>query len=277
MSGADSKDILVRARSALLDALEALQEQRDAIIVVGAQAVYLRAGSLDVALAEMTKDSDVTIDPRELHNDPLLEAAMRSAGFLPTGNPGAWERPDGVPIDLMVPEQLAGRGSRSAEIPPHDKHATRRALGLEAALVDNSELIIASLDPQDSRTTTAKVAGYAALLVAKLHKVGERIDEPRRLQDKDAHDLYRILRATETSELAQDIARLLANELSQEVAETALEYLKDYFAAGPEAIGSRMAGRAEEGVGEPDAVSASTAFLAQDLLDALAAGPAQEL
>ncbi|GGF49854.1 hypothetical protein GCM10010922_27270 [Microbacterium sorbitolivorans] len=276
MTGAISSDILVRARSALLDVLEALDEQRDAVIVVGAQAVYLRTGSLKVALAETTKDSDVTIDPRELHDDPLLEAAMRRAGFLPTDQPGAWVRPDGIPIDLMIPERLAGKGRRSAEIPPHDKHATRRAVGLEAALVDNSEMFIRSLDPQDSRSSTAKVAGNAALLVAKLHKIGERVDDPERLQDKDAHDLYRILQATETADLAHATARLLADDLSRKVTEVALSYLKDYFASGPDAIGSAMAGRAEQGVGDPDTVSVSTALLAQDLIDALSRGDAQK-
>ncbi|RKQ89412.1 hypothetical protein U746_1745 [Mycolicibacterium mucogenicum 261Sha1.1M5] len=270
MPGEGADDILVRARSALLDVLEALREQRHAIIVVGAQAVYLRTGALDVALAETTKDSDVTIDPYELRSDPLLETAMREAGFLPTENPGAWVRHDGVPIDLMVPEQLAGRGTRSAEIPPHDKHVARRAVGLEAAIVDNSEIVITSLDQQDSRSATAKVAGNAALLVAKLHKICERIGQPHRLQDKDAHDLYRVLRAAETADLARDMRKLLSNELSQEVTEAALSYLKDHFAAGPEKIGSMMAGRAEDGVGDPEAVSASTAFLAQDLIDALA-------
>jgi hypothetical protein len=38
------------------------------------------------------------------------------------------------------------------------------------------------------------------------------------------------------------------------------------FADGPEAVGSVMAGRAEEGVGEPDVVSASVAALAGDVL-----------
>jgi hypothetical protein len=37
-------DLLVKARSALLDALEALNEQRNAVVVVGAQAIYLRSG-----------------------------------------------------------------------------------------------------------------------------------------------------------------------------------------------------------------------------------------
>jgi hypothetical protein len=35
----------------------------------------------------------------------------------------------GIPVDLMVPEALAGSGgTREARIPPHDKHATRRTL-----------------------------------------------------------------------------------------------------------------------------------------------------
>jgi hypothetical protein len=53
------ENILAAARAALLDALEALKEQRHAVAVVGAQAVYLRTGGADVALAEATKDSDL--------------------------------------------------------------------------------------------------------------------------------------------------------------------------------------------------------------------------
>ena len=38
-------NLLVQARSALLDALHALHDHRDALIVIGAQAVYLRSGA----------------------------------------------------------------------------------------------------------------------------------------------------------------------------------------------------------------------------------------
>ncbi|MDN5856283.1 MAG: hypothetical protein L0K86_26260 [Actinomycetia bacterium] len=54
----------------------------------------------------------------------------------------------------------------------------------------------------DGRAYTANVAGPAALLVAKLHKLGERQATPGRLIDKDAHDLYRLLVATPTENLA---------------------------------------------------------------------------
>jgi hypothetical protein len=64
-------DLLARSRSALLDALQALDAYRDAVIVVGAQAIYLRTAGARVALAEATKDSNLVVDPRCLHDDPL--------------------------------------------------------------------------------------------------------------------------------------------------------------------------------------------------------------
>jgi hypothetical protein len=41
------------------------------------------------------------------------------------------------------------------------------------------------------------------------------------------------------------------------------------FADGPEALGPIMAGRAEQGIGDPSVVSASAAELAADLVAAL--------
>lgn len=270
-TGDSSADLLVRARSVLLDALDALQDHSEAVIVIGAQAVYLRTGGIDVALAEATKDSDVAVDPRLLADAPLIEAAMGSAGFLPdtNGQPGAWVSTDGIPVDLMAPEALAGPGRRGARIPPHDARATRRAKGLEAALVDFSEMEVSALDPDDHRVWRVKAAGPAALLVAKLHKLGERIDVPHRLNDKDAHDTYRILRAIDTEELRTGFALLLADELSESVTRDALRFLDDFFAPGPAALGSMMAGRAEEGVGDPEQVSTATSILARDLVDVL--------
>lgn len=266
-------NLLVEARSALLDALEALSEHRESVIVVGAQAVYLHTGSADVALAEATKDSDLALDPRSLGISPLVEEAMTVAGFYadPSSNqPGAWMNPQGVPVDLMVPEDFAGIGGRrAARLPPHGKSAMRRARGLEAALVDNSVIEIAALSDGDQRTYEAKVAGPAALMVAKLHKLGERQATPDRLVDKDAHDLYRILRAKSTEELAATFRALKADHSSSGATLEALAYLETMFASGRDSIGAVMAGRAEEGIGDPPEVSASVALLAWDLLDAV--------
>jgi hypothetical protein len=193
MSPAGDADFLIAARRTLLDALDALVDQRDALVLIGAQAVYLHTGAARVAVAEATKDSDLAVDPRILHDIPLLDDAMTRAGFhrnLVPPQPGAWLSAEGIPVPLMVPEALAGRsGRRGARIPPHSRHATRRTPGLEAAVVDHAPMVIASLDPTDVRRVEIKVGGPAALLVSKLHKLGERQDSPGRLIDKDAHDV----------------------------------------------------------------------------------------
>ena len=270
--GGDSPGLLVRARAGLLDALQALEGQRDALVVIGAQAVYLRTGELDVALAPATNDSDFSLDPRLLNDDPRIEQAMRRAGFLPSAQPGSWLREDGIPVDLMVPRKLAGSGRRSVSIPPHDKFSARQTRGIEATLVDFDVQEITSLDLADNRSISAKVAGPAALLVAKIHKIVERPQTPIRSNDKDAHDSYRILRSVETSELRNRFLSLLNDELSQQSTMESLVYLREHFAAGPESAGSMMAGRAEAGLGDPSQVSLSVAFLAEDLINALVDG-----
>jgi hypothetical protein len=272
-------NLLVQARSALLDALVALDEHRDAIIVIGSQAIYLQTVEIRmrVALAEATKDSDLAVDPDRLANEPLLEEAMSRAGFTPNPHsrqPGSWINQAGIEVDLMVPEAMAGGGgrqARGARIPPHSKKAARRARGLEAALVDNRPTTVAALDPGDPRTYRVKVAGPGALLVAKLHKIAERVDDPNpdRLQDKDAHDVYRLLTAYETADLVATLHQLRHDDISAEVTVQAIEQLATLFAAGPDAIGSTMAGRAELGIGEPAIVAASVAALADDLVQAL--------
>ena len=113
------------------------------------------------------------------------------------------------------------------------------------------------------------LAGSAALIVAKLHKLGERQKFEDRLVDKDAHDIYRVFRAVQTETLVPGFELLRANDTSREVTEEALVYLYELF--GDEtALGSVMAGRAEEGIGNPEEVSASVVLLARDLLDKLA-------
>lgn len=275
-SPGEADDVLVQSRSALLDALGALGAHRDSVVVIGAQAIYLRTAGAPVAVAEATKDSDLAIDPRSLADEPLIESAMASAGFVPDpekGQPGAWVNAAGVPVDLMVPEGLAGAGgktARGARIPPHSKRTTRRARGLEAAMVDNEWTTVASLDAADSRSFEARVAGPAALVVAKLHKIGERAGSaPDRLIDKDAHDIYRVLVHMPTGPLAADLRRLLDDALAGDATAQAMAHLRELFAGGPGAIGSMMAGRTEEGVGEPETVATQTAILASDLVTAV--------
>ncbi len=272
MSPPGVAELLVSARAALLDALQALQAHRDALVLIGAQAVYLHAGGVDIALAEATKDSDLAVDPRRLGGDPLIDDAMARAGFHRDRvhpQPGSWLSPKGIPVDLMVPESLAGEGGRrGARIPPHSRHATRRTAGLEAAIVDHAPMTIRALDPADGRQMSVAVAGPAALLVAKLHKIGERTDHPDRLVDKDAHDIYRLLVATDCVAIATRLLELADDELCGPATKAAIAYLRELFAS-PAALGPTMAGRAEHLVGDPIVVAASAALLAGDLIAAI--------
>ena len=121
-------------------------------------------------------------------------------------------------------------------------------------------MIITALDTNDSRAIEIEVAGPAALLVAKLHKLGER-HEPGRLFDKDAHDVYRLLVATDTARLAATLGQLQETGLSDRATTEALDYLRQLFAAGPEALGAMMARRAEELFGSAMTVSAAASTL----------------
>jgi hypothetical protein len=169
-----------------------------------------------------------------------------------------------------VPAALAGAGSgRGARIPPHHRHATRRTAGLEAAVVDHTPMRIGALDPADTRVVTIGVAGPAALLVAKLHKLGERQGDTKRLVDKDAHDIYRLLVATETADLAERLVALGDDELAGESSRAAVAYLRQLFSGESDGLGAAMAGRAEELVGDPAVVAMAVTALADDLLSLL--------
>lgn len=214
------------ARTVLLDALEALGEQRDAAIVVGAQAIYLHTGTIDLAVPEFTVDADLTIDAALLHEAPEIESAMRAAHFERGNRVGAWIVSRdvagvrmNVEVDLMVPEAVSGAGRRAARLHGHAKEVARKARGLEAALIDKAMRPIGAFEAEDARAFDVAVAGPTALLIAKLHKIAERISEreQRRLDDKDALDVLRLLQATETLTLAATVRTLLQADVAGDV------------------------------------------------------------
>lgn len=187
------------ARRVLLDALEALEDHLDSLVLVGAQAVYLRAGeSMAIAEPPYTTDGDLSIDPRSLADQPLLAERLRAADFHPArerdeSRVGTWEKlvPAGsvpnlaedavVGVDLLVPEAII------------------------------------------------RVAGPAALLVAKAHKIADRIaDAERGRVDllKGGKDLLDTLRLYETQNLdgfAASLRRCLVDETAATATGTAIE------------------------------------------------------
>lgn len=264
--------LYVAARAVLLDALEALGQQRSAVILVGAQAIYLHTGDAELAVAAYTTDGDLAIDPGRLRPEPLLEAALRDAGFVPGDAVGSWisrrtvdNAEADVAIDLMVPASVGGPGRRAARLGSHGERVARKARGLEAALVDNRVHTIAALESADRRVFEIAIAGPAALLVGKLHKIAERTSHPRRESDKDALDVLRLLQATSTDELAETVKTLLAGGSAREVTREAMTHLHNLFSTSA-ARGALMAARAAAPLENPEMTAASCAALASELL-----------
>lgn len=229
MTGGTVPPEYVAARRALLDALLALRAHLDAIVLVGAQAVYLHAPGGDFAVAPTTTDADVVLSPDRLATRPLLEEALLGAGFAHGENPGTWRNSGDVAIDLMVPDALSPPGGRrGVRLPVHGNRVARRTLGLEAAIVDNNFQQIAALESGDPRTVALRVAGPAALIVAKVIKIAERLHAPRRLQPKDGLDLLRLLRFIDMSAVARTLRRLAGNELSGPVTAQAVKVLRSH-------------------------------------------------
>lgn len=271
----------VEARRVLLDALTALEDHSESIIVAGAQAVYLRTGSSELlrGLQPYTTDADLALDPSSLRNQPALEGVMASAGFtlqLAVGGaeePGIWvpaDTPDSLAtVDLIVPDGLADpTGRRGARLGPHGKRAARKIKGLEAAVVDRTLEQVTALDPRDDRRVEAKVAGTAALLVAKMHKIQDRVGDRNRLTDKDAADVYRLMGSVAPGDLVPDIRRLLEDPRAADVTREATAVLRDLFGRRG-APGIVMGTRALEGVVPAETVTATFTGFVSALLEEL--------
>jgi hypothetical protein len=229
------------------------------VIIAGAQAIYLRTGDAELAVAPYTSDGDLALDPTILADDPRLEDIMTGAGFVLLRQraehiePGIWLAPAVVAgedrlisVDLIVPEGAAsGPRSRGARLGAHGKRAARRVLGLEAALVDHTPMHIQALDSTDKRSVNAEVAGVAALFVAKAHKLHDRLAaaRPHRLHDKDAADVIRLMQTTVPADVAKTLAQLCEHEIAGAPTRSAIGYLVELFGER-RGTGIRMAANA---------------------------------
>lgn len=225
----------VSARRVLLDALTALEPHLANLVLVGAQAVYHHTGDGDLAVPVMTTDADLALDTEGLADQPEIATTMTAHGFEPGANPGRWVGRLGVPVDLMVvPAQSGrtGRGARGARLRSHDRSAARITPGLEATLVDHTPEVIRSFERSDQREFTIEIAGPAALLVAKLVKIRERLEERStvraRVKEKDALDVLRLLQASETANLASSLRQFLGSPTVRDSTAIAVKTLRDH-------------------------------------------------
>jgi cytochrome c peroxidase len=104
-----------------------------------------------------------------------------------------------------------------------------------------------------------------------VHKIHERFSERtrRRVDDKDALDVLRLLRAVPTTRLAATFATLLETEPAAAVTGEAVSGISELF-SDPRAAGSQMAARAAGPLADPDEIAASSSALARDLVEAIA-------
>ena len=171
-------------------------------------------------------------------------------------------------VDLLVPVSVSpGKGRRAAKLQGHDPKAARIVEGLEGALVDFDRMTVGALEITDKRQHDIRVAGPAALLVSKLHKIADR-RSGERLSDKDALDAFRLLRAASSSEMADRVKALLSQPLSRAPAEKAVELLESLF-GDRTCEGVKMILRATAGLANGDELSLACEILSHELLTAI--------
>lgn len=92
-------------------------------------------------------------------------------------------------------------------------------------------MTVAALESTDTRHFEVEVAGVAALLVAKAHKIHDRLASNRsgRAEDKDAADVYRLMQTTSPPDVATQLAAVREHETAGAVTETAIRYLVELF------------------------------------------------
>jgi len=204
-----------RSRRMLIEAIKALSAFEEATTVIGAHAVHVWVqdawGQIDI---EATRDSDICINPTFVTEDPKIIEILTSIGIEPAhkDRPGIYglATEADLPLrlrttfDLLVPEVYAGGGRRAARIPGQKNTATR-ATGLELTVWDRHLLTLNTVDePKDFVETY--VAGPASLLVSKVHKVHERLEQrlarPERLRPKDSGDIALLMMVSDPEEVA---------------------------------------------------------------------------
>ena len=120
----------------------------------------------------------------------------------------------------------------------------------------------------DDRAYEINVAGPAALLVAKVHKLADRIDadDNRRINSKDAFDIFRLLQAVDTAELIDEINLLAATGISAKVTAEAIAGFSDMFGT-PTGAGTVLVAEHVMGIENRDVIVTSSVALSEELIE----------
>lgn len=263
-AGAPMDSLTLATRVAIANVVRTLGGNSEALVLIGAHAIYLRTPDFRSAVAPATKDADFVLRPEVLTTIDPLDQVLVSAGYQRKGSdlPGTWVDPTGAELDFMTPGPR--RSKRSAPVPPHGQGAIQHVEGAEGCLVDFDLMPL-----PDVNNVRIRVAGSAGLLIAKLHKVHERIGTPQRDYAKDSFDIYRLLAGTTPDEITSRLKAILASPFGVESAESGLRLLEELFAAGADAPGSLRAGRAAAPARDAEQIALSASLLAREVLSDL--------
>lgn len=268
----DSQYGVQKSRRLIIDTTRALGVHAEAVTVVGAHAVHVWVQTKwGEAAMESTRDGDLVIDPVYVAADPKIDAMMLSIGLEPAlkDRPGIYgylaerdlEFSSRTTIDLLVPEAFAGdakKGARSARVPGQDR-AFARTRGLELTIYDRTLVTLHTFDePHDS--IEVHVAGQPALLIAKAHKVVERMADfdkrPDRVKAKDSGDVALLMM---TIEPEHALTRML-NGINQDAliagsVRDGARYLIDLYSASNDLLPRRHAAESLSGRFDEDFVT----------------------
>lgn len=103
--------------------------------------------------------------------------------------------------------------------------------------------------------------------MSKVFKIQDRLGSGR-LSDKDALDVYRLLRGTSTEDMASRFGRILRDSRGEANAKASLVLLGSQF-GDRRSEGIQMALRAVSGLVDPEETATALQFLTHDLIAAV--------
>ncbi len=242
------KDSIALVKAGLLFVAVKLGDLLDEIVVVGGVVPSLlidqaRAQERHVGTTDLDLAFALTILDDERYRD--LAQRFRDAGFAPATKADGktarqtWQL-DGklgrITVDFLIPRSSKADPRRLLQDLEKD-FAAIRTRGLEVAFLDRVPADLEGVTIEgDHAARTIHVAGVAAMLVLKAFAFANRGAE------KDAYDLFYLVRETGAEQVATTLARYTIHADVGEDVRAALEILKRDF-TDPDGVGAGSVAR----------------------------------
>lgn len=244
-NAADLEPEIVSSRQALIDVIIGLSEHGEALTVLGGHAVTEVTRNVpSLPPPDTTRDGDLGVIPQLLTSDPRIPERMLELGYEQARpeRPGVWspiaQRERSIhardSVDLIAPMSLSRDGMtsrraiRSARVGDHGTSVSATA-GTELSVVDRHRATLRAFDSDASVETY--IAGPAALLCAKAHKIHDRMKpselerNSQRLRPKDFADVYRLLHVITGDDARSVFQRGIEDPRVSEAVETGQRHL----------------------------------------------------